>query len=606
MITKSVKCGDSFSLGFHFKSPYILLPTSNLLVYVGGVLVGDLRGAIPPITVNGIYYGVFLSSEETYKMRGYRDIVVVIDDPTSIGVNQNIIAGLSFEKLQPEYSSTTNTDGYNMLIELDITESQIIGNVDLYNALRGPKGDPGASGGGDMYKSVYDPNNLGYVDKALKDSDDNAINTTYQKKEDGKGLSTNDFTTALKNKLDSITAIFTTELKTAYDACVTWVNNATQNVKDIIGIADGGSSNKFLNEQGDFLEIQTAGGGSSGASVFLSNVNSDIAGYKTLSYTPDLAETTKTIVANNGTVSGEAYLFPLPIGLDYFPVGTIDFGAYLSVSSTSGSSYMLIDFFVRSTNGTEQLIDTFTSESIENTNIAQALGTRIHALGEAIDPLGRFGCRVKFQTTRSTNTTLTYIVGDCRAIFFKLPVPLAHSELRRKNEELSFQHFDSTSEKTTPILADSLGLWDSETSTFKKLSWTNLLVSLRSFLVGKVIFPYAIDSAVTDAVTGTDKIVDSFPIPFTLTDVYVNLKSVAAEGLKFTVDVKKNGTSIFSTLITIDSTEDTSKTASVPYVLVSSPTTFLTTDKVSVDIVQVGTTIAGKLPIIYFIGYETI
>lgn len=40
--------------------------------------------------------------------------------------------------------------------------------------------------------------------KATQDGDGNVISSTYQKKESGKGLSTNDFTTTLKNKLDGI------------------------------------------------------------------------------------------------------------------------------------------------------------------------------------------------------------------------------------------------------------------------------------------------------------------------------------------------------------------------------------------------------------------
>jgi hypothetical protein len=52
-----------------------------------------------------------------------------------------------------------------------------------------------------------------------------------------------------------------------------------------------------------------------------------------------------------------------------------------------------------------------------------------------------------------------------------------------------------------------------------------------------------------------------------------------------TIDIKKNGTTIFSTTITIDSAEKTSRTAATPPVLTASPTTFAKGDIITVDIV---------------------
>jgi hypothetical protein len=46
----------------------------------------------------------------------------------------------------------------------------------------------------------------------------------------GKGLSTEDYTTVEKNKLASITEIFTTALKNAYDSTVTWISTNGTNV----------------------------------------------------------------------------------------------------------------------------------------------------------------------------------------------------------------------------------------------------------------------------------------------------------------------------------------------------------------------------------------
>lgn len=78
----------------------------------------------------------------------------------------------------------------------------------------------------------------------------------------------------------------------------------------------------------------------------------------------------------------------------------------------------------------------------------------------------------------------------------------------------------------------------------------------------------------------------------TLTGVVGSL-SVASVGGIFTVDIKKNGTSIFSTLLTFDSGESTTRTASVPYVLTGN-VSFAIGDYVDIFVTIVGSSAAGK------------
>lgn len=435
MIIYESKIGESLTFGFLFNEAFDMSRLESVTVCLGSRTYAH--------TIIDQMIRCELKSEDTNKLNGTLKLTLEIDD-VNLGIKKLFSGDIKFNVTNAQGSNASINTGYDFTVPIIINEQAItVGDV-MYNYVIGPPAE--------------------IPSDVVRDA--NYVHTD------------NNFTNTLKNKLDSITAIFTSELKTAYDGAVAWVNSAGQNINTWLGISTGGNASKLLNQQGDWVEIQTAGGGSAAASIFLSNVDSDIAGYKTLSYTPDMAETVKTIVANNNTVAGEAYLFTQPIDLDFFPIGRIDFGAYLSVSSTSNTSYILVDFFIRSANGTEQLIDTFTSESLENTSLSQLIGARIHSLGEPIDNLGRFGCRVKFQTTRATNTTLTYIVGDGRAMFFKLPIATAHKELRRKNEELAFQHLDATSEKTTPIAADSLGLWDSITNSFKRVSNSNFITFL--------------------------------------------------------------------------------------------------------------------------------
>lgn len=74
---------------------------------------------------------------------------------------------------------------------------------------------------------------------------------------------------------------------------------------------------------------------------------------------------------------------------------------------------------------------------------------------------------------------------------------------------------------------------------------------------------------------------------------------VAAAGGKFTVDVKKNNVSVFSTVLTFNSGASTTRTATVPAVLTSTPISFAIGDYVEVFVTGIGSITAGQGLIIY-------
>lgn len=94
----------------------------------------------------------------------------------------------------------------------------------------------------------------------------------------------------------------------------------------------------------------------------------------------------------------------------------------------------------------------------------------------------------------------------------------------------------------------------------------------------------------TALTTGTAKTTFRVPSAFTLTSARASLTTASSSGL-VTVNIKKNGTTIFSTKITIDANELTSTTAATPSVL--STTAFADDDYVTVDIDGAGTSAAG-------------
>lgn len=101
----------------------------------------------------------------------------------------------------------------------------------------------------------------------------------------------------------------------------------------------------------------------------------------------------------------------------------------------------------------------------------------------------------------------------------------------------------------------------------------------------------------TTALTaGTSKITFPMPVGVTLSEVSAFLVTAQTSGSIFTVDINSGGTSILSTKITIDNTEQSSTTAATPPVI--STTTLANGAIVTVDIDQIGDGTAKGLKVI--------
>lgn len=123
-----------------------------------------------------------------------------------------------------------------------------------------------------------------------------------------------------------------------------------------------------------------------------------------------------------------------------------------------------------------------------------------------------------------------------------------------------------------------------------------------SSLTKKEIMVAASDET-TALTTGTAKVTFRAPEDMYLNSSYLPRASVttAPTGATLTVDIDDDGSSIFSTTLTIDASEKTSTTAATPCVLSSS--SIADDSEITVDITQVGSTVAGaglKVTLYYF------
>jgi len=111
---------------------------------------------------------------------------------------------------------------------------------------------------------------------------------------------------------------------------------------------------------------------------------------------------------------------------------------------------------------------------------------------------------------------------------------------------------------------------------------------------------YALSDQSTDITTGvklTDRVTEAF-----ILDSVVGSLAVAATGALFTVNIKKNGATIFSTKPTFNSGSATTVGATTPSVL--SVAAFAVGDILEFSVDLVGVTVAGKGLIIKLIGHK--
>lgn len=107
-----------------------------------------------------------------------------------------------------------------------------------------------------------------------------------------------------------------------------------------------------------------------------------------------------------------------------------------------------------------------------------------------------------------------------------------------------------------------------------------------------VVLQLSASDLATDLSTATGVAYVRAPSAFTLTGVRSSLQTVSSSGL-VTVNIKKNGTTVLSTALSIDATEKTSTTAATPAVI--STSAISDDDELSVDITAAGTGAKGLI-----------
>jgi hypothetical protein len=120
------------------------------------------------------------------------------------------------------------------------------------------------------------------------------------------------------------------------------------------------------------------------------------------------------------------------------------------------------------------------------------------------------------------------------------------------------------------------------------------------WVADKIEIGVACSDETTALTTGTAKITFRAPCAITLTAVRASVTTAPTGASLLTVDINKGGSTILSTKITIDASAKTSTSATTPAVI--SDTALASDDEITIDIDQVGSTVAGAGLKIWLIG----
>lgn len=223
----------------------------------------------------------------------------------------------------------------------------------------------------------------------------------------------------VKNLYESIVGDIVAQLGAKQDMLVNQVNIKSVNGESIVGSGN--------------LNI-TIGSGGYAANVYLTNLVSTTNGaYKQLSYTPDVAEVVVSGIANNNEVLVYSSIFDGDVKATAIPSGEWGFHFHRSVDNTAQESKLRFEVFKRSSGGVETVLFSTTSKDINDVTYVREdlLVTQPVYLVNETD---RIGLKVYASTTRTSNTTIRFKVGDGEAAFINTPLQIRHNQLRARDE----------------------------------------------------------------------------------------------------------------------------------------------------------------------------
>lgn len=222
------------------------------------------------------------------------------------------------------------------------------------------------------------------------------------------------------------------------------------------------SANTYLRGDNTWADVSVGSGGYA-ADLYFTTIDSDVAGYKKISYTHEETETILTAQVTNEEKLIRSYLYDGAIGTTVIDGGRWVVSYYAKVNITAGTTTLNVETFVRHADNSETTL--FKSDGID-INSANYILIRADTIQPAFTVVAtdRLGIRVYAETTSLATITISTKVGDGNASYFTTPIAIRHTQLRGLNDDTNNVHVTST--EKTAITHSNRTVLDNTTASF--------------------------------------------------------------------------------------------------------------------------------------------
>jgi hypothetical protein len=179
---------------------------------------------------------------------------------------------------------------------------------------------------------------------------------------------------------------------------------------------------------------ESVGSGGYAGNVYFTNLDSiNVPAYKQLSYSDDNNATTINTVVNDNEVLVQDYIFNTDLATTQIPSGLWVLNSFVSTTASQGITKLRYEVFKRTVGGTETILFTFDSREINN-SIAEMVASQIFKPAYDTNETDRLGIKIYANTTRTSNVTVTFQVGNGNGSYVTTPLQIIHSQLRGRDE----------------------------------------------------------------------------------------------------------------------------------------------------------------------------
>jgi hypothetical protein len=187
-----------------------------------------------------------------------------------------------------------------------------------------------------------------------------------------------------------------------------------------------------------------------GVTYFLSTTSGGIAGYETISKTPDTAaEVDETVVVNNNTVLLHSYISDSAIGKTTVDPGIWEFNYFTYVDTLH--AHVFTEVYTRTSSGVETFLFSAESLYINWTSVQLVAATTVQP-EFSCNATDKLVIKVYGTTTETSNVTLHILhSGTQNYSHFHTPLVLSHNEIAGLQGGTSNQYYHLTNAEYTGI-----------------------------------------------------------------------------------------------------------------------------------------------------------